>query len=88
MTSDESKTLRIFKAFVSSTFLASISNMSFCGNVGSEHLENRVTSNGAVVWACKLSSTRVWPHFAIHHTTHNRANCAVCIICYDSKDNV
>ena len=35
----------------------------------------------------KVSSSWVWALFATHHTTHNRANYAVCKICYDIKDN-
>ena len=39
-----------------------------------------------IINAFKLSSSRVWAHFATDHTTHNRASYAVCKMCYDSKD--
>ena len=93
MTFYVSKTLYIF-----TEFQASVLNMNISGNVSSvsNSLRIEATSNGAVVIpiydykiinAGKLSSSWVWAHYATYHTTHDRANYAVCKICYDSKDN-
>ena len=79
-------------------FRTSTLNMSISGNVSGvgNTLRIEVMSNGAVVIpinyneiinASKLSSSWAWAHFALYHTTHNRANYAACKICHDSKDN-
>ena len=71
-------------------FRASILDMSFSGNVSSvgNTLRIEVTSNGAAVRSLVLANLAALGYGLTlqHITMHNRANYAVCKICYDSND--